>query len=119
MVRARSAREGGRGDRSGTGIEALRGHSAEPAGGGRPLRPGVYIQLRPARRPAGRARGAVAQGALRGLRHDGAGEEGFRDQRSAQPDGDSRRTAMLTLLEEVVLLAVDDKTGELTSAREC
>ena len=26
---------------------------------------------------------------------------------------------MLTLLEEVVLLAVDDKTGELTSAREC
>jgi len=26
---------------------------------------------------------------------------------------------MLTLLEEVVLLAVDEKTGELTSAREC
>jgi len=26
---------------------------------------------------------------------------------------------MLTLLEEVVLLAVDDTTGELTSAREC
>lgn len=26
---------------------------------------------------------------------------------------------MLTLLEEVVLLAVDDKSGELTSAREC
>ena len=26
---------------------------------------------------------------------------------------------MLTLLEEVVLLAVDEKTGELTSSREC
>jgi anti-sigma B factor antagonist len=45
-------------------------------------------------------------------------KEGFRYERNASRADDSWRVAMLTMLEEVVLLAVDEQTGHLRSTRD-
>src|SRR5262249_13198514 len=60
---------------------------------------------------SGGARRREPAGGVRGLLAERAGQEGIRHERHASHPADPRRTPMLTMLEEVVLLAVDERTG--------
>src|SRR5215831_18924714 len=82
------------------------------------LRIELYLQRRPARRHSSCARRTGRQSGFRHLFADGTGPASLRHERTAIHSARTGRVAMLTMLEEVVLLAVDEKSGGVRSTRE-
>src|SRR5579863_9111462 len=112
-ARARRCRRGrpsgGRPEGSGRG---------EPQGGSRFFGARLHFERRNPSGAAGGPRGAGTPDGVRGVRPEPFGEKGVRHERPAPYSEDSWRASMLTMLEEVVLLAVDERTGCLRSTRE-
>src|SRR5262249_46482119 len=106
-----------RGGRS-TGERAARRDRRQPQSSGGFRGVGIYLQRRTARRPPGGAGGSGAPCRVRRLLAQQFREARFRHERYGQNSAHSGRPSMLSMLEEVVLLAVDERTGNLRATRE-
>src|SRR5262249_7753778 len=97
---------------------APRGRGQKRPGCSRSVRPGLHIERRTPRHDSGGAGCGIERRRPGDLLAGRKCEKGIRYERASPDSAHSGRTAMLTMLEEVVLLAVDERNGDLRSVRE-